>query len=227
MTAKGDVVAATAESVLVRLRELADPAEFEKIAKRVDPSQVIGVRMKYQFDLARAESAMELTEVRELLRSPWYEARMVAVSILDARARRSSPDSDERRKLYEMYLQEHNHIDTWDLIDRAAPHVIGEYLLLRSRAVLFALAGSDNQWERRTAVTAAFWIIRAGDLDDPIALVDVLLDDDERFVQTSVGVALREIGRVDRARRDDYLARNRHRVSPVTRRLMNERPATK
>ena len=80
----------TADQILERLRELADPAEFAKISTRVDPGQVLGVRMKYQFDLAKAEWGMDLAEVRKLLRSPWYEARMVAVSILDARARRAS-----------------------------------------------------------------------------------------------------------------------------------------
>lgn len=212
----------TADQIVERLRELADPAEFARISRRVDPDQVLGVRMKYQFDLAKAESTMDLTEVRKLVQSPWYEARMVAVSILDARARTASADSDERRALYELYLSEHGHIDTWDLVDRAAPRVLGGYLLHRSRAPLFELARSTNVWERRSAITAAFWIIRSGDLDDPLALADLLLDDDEHFVQTSVGTALREIGRVDAGEFDAFVARNASRISPTTRRLLKD-----
>ena len=212
----------TADDILERLRNLADPAEFAKISTRVDPGQVIGVRMKYQFDLAKQESAMDLDEVRLLLRSRWYEGRMVAVSILDARARRSPADTAERGALYELYLSEHDHIDTWDLVDRAAPRVIGDYLLHRSRAPLFELAGSANVWERRTAITAAFWIIRSGDLDDPLTIADLLLDDGEQFVQTSVGTALREVGRVDPQRLDAFVARNVGRISPTTRRLMKD-----
>ncbi|WP_125774673.1 DNA alkylation repair protein [Antribacter gilvus] len=215
--------ASTAEEILERLRELADPAEHTKISKRVDPGQVIGVRMKHLFDLAKAEKAMDLDEVRTLLRSPWYEARVVAVSILDFRAREGPSDSDDRRAVYELYLAEHDHIDAWDLVDRAAPRVIGDYLLRRSRDPLFELARSANPWERRTAVTAAFWLIRADDLADPLAIIDLLLDDEEHFVQTSVGTALREVGRSDAAVLEDFVTRNGHRISPVTRRLMTDR----
>ena len=215
-----------AADVLLRLHELADPAEFDKIVKRVSREQVIGVRMKRLFDLANEQASMDLDEVRLLLRSPWYEARVVAVSILDARARRSPATKDDRRAIYELYLAEHRHIDTWDLVDRAAPRVVGDYLLHRSRAPLFDLARSGDPWERRTAITAAFWIIRSGDLDDPLALADLLLDDDEHFVQTSVGTALREIRRVDAARLDDFVSRNAGRIRPATRRLMADRAAS-
>lgn len=114
----------------------------------------------------------------------------------------------------------HRHIDSWDLVDRAAPRVIGAYLLGRSREPLFDLARSGNIWERRTAITAAFWIIRAGDVDDPLTLVDMLLDDPEHFIQTSVGTAIRELNRITPERIETYLQQNAHRVSPATRRLM-------
>lgn len=214
----------TADEVVARLRDLSDPAEFAKVSKRVDPARILGVRMKHLFDLAKAESAMDLGEVRRLLSSPWYEARVVAVSILDDRARHSPADADDRRDIYELYLAELRFVDTWDLVDRAAPRVIGDYLLHRSRAPLFELARSENVWERRTAITAAFWIIRAGDVDDPLAIADLLLDDDEHYVQTSVGTALREIGRVDPARLDAFVSRNADRISPTTRRLMRDSP---
>ena len=224
-----DAALDTAADVLLRLHELADTVEFDKIVKRVSREQVIGVRMKLLFDLAKQQSSMDLDEVRQLLRSPWYEARVVAVSILDARARRSPATTDDRRAIYELYLAEHGHIDTWDLVDRAAPRVVGDYLLHRSRAPLLHLARSGRPWERRTAITAAFWIIRSGDLDDPLALADLLLDDHEHFVQTSVGTALREIGRIDPARLDEFVRRNADRISPATRRLMAEKtaPSTK
>lgn len=212
----------TADEIIERLRDLADPVEFAKISRRVDPGQVLGVRMKYQFDLAKAAAGLDLAEVRKLLRSPWYEARMVAVSILDFRARKAADDSDERRALYELYLSEHSHIDTWDLVDRAAPRVLGGFLLHRSRAPLFDLARSPNVWKRRSAITAAFWIIRSGDLDDPLALADLLLDDPEHFVQTSVGTALREVGRVDAGVLQAFVAKNAARISPTTRRLMKD-----
>ena len=104
-------------------------------------------------------------------------------------------------------------IDTWDYIDRSAPRVVGWYLLDKPRDVLFDLARSRDWWHRRAAITAAFWIIRSGDLDDPLALCEILAADPEHLVQTNVGVALREIGRVDRARLEEFLARRGDELS--------------
>ncbi|MGW0486096.1 DNA alkylation repair protein [Nonomuraea sp. NPDC003214] len=113
-------------------------------------------------------------------------------------------------------------MDSWDLVDRAAPRVIGTYLIGRDHAPLFTLAGSASVWERRTTITAAFQLIRAGDLDTPIRLIDMLLDDPEHFVQTSVGTALRELHRASPEAAREFLARNGERLSSTTRRLMRD-----
>lgn len=211
-----DVV--SGEQIVNELRGMADAAEHAKIAKRVPADQVIGVRMKNVFDLAKANTDLPLAEVEALLDSRYYEARMVAVSILDFRARARGITDEQRRELYELYLRRHDRIDTWDLVDRAAPRVVGWYLLDKPRDVLFELARSPSIWERRTAITAAFWLIRAGDLDDPLAIAEILLGD-EHLIQTSVGTALREIGKVDPARRDEFLRRHEARISSTTRRM--------
>ena len=196
----------TAEDVRVALEAEASADEREKIRKRMTDAatRVIGVQMGTVFAIAKREAAMPLSEVDRLLDSDAYEERMVAVSVLDVKARAKDAD---RAALYDLWMRRLDRIDTWDYIDRAAPRVIGRYLLDKPRDVLFELAGSRNRWHRRTAITAAFWIIRSGDLDDPLALCEILADDPEHLVQTNVGVALREIGRVDRARLEDFLAR--------------------
>lgn len=211
------------DAIIGQLRELADPNERAKIAKRIPLDQVIGVRMKHVFDLAKAHSSMELDEVRALIRSHWYEARLFAVCVLDFRARSRKITDDERRALFEFYLTEHEHINSWDLVDRAAPRVIGSYLLGRSHDPLVELAKSTNLWERRTAITAAFQLIRAGELETPLRLVDLLLDDHEHFVQTSVGVALRELRRAAPVEGAEFVSANASRISPTTRRLMADR----
>jgi 3-methyladenine DNA glycosylase AlkD len=93
--------------------------------------------------------------------------------------------------------------------------------------VLYRLAASPVLWERRTAITAAFWLIRAGETDDALRLADLLLED-EPLIQTSVGTALREVGRVAPDRLDEFLARNADRISATTRRLatVDRRPAS-
>ena len=209
----------TAAGLAVELAEAASGAEQEKIRRRMtDPAcEVRGVRMRTLFDLARAHTGMPLAEVDLLLQSDCYEERMAGVSILDFKARRTGITPEERHALYALWMRRIEFFDTWDYIDRAAPRVLGGYLLDQPRTVLFRLARSGSLWHRRTAITAAFWIIRAGDLDDPLALCEILAADQERFVQTSVGVALREVGRVDRARFDEFLGRRGDELSAEAR----------
>ncbi len=208
---------AAAEDVRAALEAAASVDQRDKIQKRMtdESIRVIGVRMGTVFAIAKANTGLPLTEVDRLLDSDTYEERMVAVSILDFKARRKDAD---RAALYDLWMRRLDQIDTWDYIDRSAPRVVGGYLLDRPRDVLFELARSDDRWHRRTAITAAFWIIRSGDLDDPLALCGILAADPEHLVQTNVGVALREIGRVDRRRLEDFLARRGNDLSAHARR---------
>jgi len=210
-------VTATAEEVRTQLRAAASETERAKILRRMtdDATTVIGVRMGTVFEIAREHTAMPLTEVDRLLDSDTYEERMVAVSILDFRARARGGD---RAALYDLWMRRLDRINTWDYIDRSAPRVVGWYLLDQPRNVLFELAASPDRWHRRIAITAAFWIIRAGDLDDPLALCEILAGDAEHLVQTNVGVALREIGRVDRGRLEEFLGRRGGDLSAAARR---------
>jgi 3-methyladenine DNA glycosylase AlkD len=211
----------TAQSVEVALRAAADEAERAKITKRMtdEVTTVIGVRMATVFAVAKAHTTMELAEVEALLARDEYELRMVAVSVLDFKARRRNITAAERQTLYELWMRNLERINTWDYIDRSAPRVVGTYLLDQPRDVLFELARSDDRWHRRAAVVASFTIIRSGDIADPLALCEMLAADPERLVQTTVGTALREIGRVDRAVLEEFLQRRGGDLTAEARRI--------
>ena len=202
-------MALDAASVRAALVAAADETERAKTLKRMtdDATTVIGVRMGTVFAIAKAHTAMDLAEVDRLLDSDAYEERMVAVSVLDFKARSSRLTTGERQALYELWMRRLDRIDTWDYIDRSAPRVVGLFLRDQPRDVLFDLARSENRWHRRAAIVAAYAIIRAGDLDDPLALSELLAADPERLVQTALGVALREIGRIDADRLRVFLDR--------------------
>lgn len=87
----------TAAAIRARLDASASDAERAKIQARMtdDRNEVIGVRMGTVFKIARDNERMPLPEVDLLLDSDAYEMRIVAVSVLDFRARRR--DADRRR----------------------------------------------------------------------------------------------------------------------------------
>jgi 3-methyladenine DNA glycosylase AlkD len=159
-----------------------------------------GMRMRTLFDLAKAHTAMPLDEVAALFDEPDYEARMAAVCVLDFKARAKKLTDDDCGALCELYLARHDRIDTWDMVDRAAPRVVGQYLMARPHDPLFTLARSANPVERRTAITAPLYWARYGtpaDLPDLFRLAELLLTDADVVVSKPVGIALKYAGLLD------------------------------
>ena len=164
-----------------------------------------GVGMGQIFALAKEHVDMPLSEVRSLLASPDHLARVGAVSIMDFQARSRRTSEDGRRALFELYIDRHDQIDTWDLVDRSAIWVVGDYLRDKPRDILYELARSDRPMERRTSILSTFAFIRHGDLEDAYRIAELLIDDDEDLVHKAVGWMLREAGKRDAARLRAFL----------------------
>ncbi|MDS2172816.1 MULTISPECIES: DNA alkylation repair protein [unclassified Nesterenkonia] len=219
------------EEILTELQQLAEYEEREKTRRRVpEELEIVGVRMKHVFDLAaRVERQRQPVGdlVPQLLTCPDYERRMVGISILDFRARRRLT-AQERAELAGIYLDHHDQLVVWDLVDRAAPRVIGAHLSLdhppeARRAQLVALADSPDPMRRRTAVTATFWMVRQGDCDDALHLAERLAADTSERVAQPIGTALREVGKVDQDRLVAFLREQASRLQRVSIRFAVER----
>lgn len=196
------------------LKSLQSDKEYKKISRYFDAdgkeNQIIGVRMKNIFDLANEYTEMPLDEVEKLLDSPFYEARMGAVSILDFKSRKKNITESDHKKLYDLYLNRQDRINTWDFVDRAAPRVIGKYLydFNKPRDILYTLAKSNNPWERRTAIYGTAWFLKNGELDDTYRIAEILLQDGHELVQKGVGTWLRHAGKKDEQRLLDFLEKH-------------------
>jgi 3-methyladenine DNA glycosylase AlkD len=176
--------------------------EYERAFKsgRSDGNTFIGVRMGQVFALAKESMDMPLTEIEKLLESPIHEARVGAVSIMDFQARSKKTSEQRRKDLFELYVRRHDRINTWDLVDRSAPYVVGGYLFDKPRTILYKLARSKNMPERRTAIVSTGYFIRQGDIDDTFKIAEILLDDEEDLIHKATGWMLRAAGDVDRQR---------------------------
>ena len=155
------------------------------------------IPMRDIFALAKELSGMQPSHIEVVLAAPDHLARVGAVSIMDFQARDKATSESRRRELYELYLGRHDLIDTWDLVDRAAPYVVGGYLADKAREPLYALARSTAWPERRTAIVATYFFIRQGEVRDTFAIGDVLAHDPVELVQKAVGGWVREAGKRD------------------------------
>jgi 3-methyladenine DNA glycosylase AlkD len=193
------------EQLVAALKELANPSAVAGVARffRADPNghsgdnQVLGVGIGKVFPVAKRFADMPLSDIERLLDSPYYEVRMGAVSIVDFQARAKRTSAEHRKALFELYLRRHDRVNNWDLVDRAAPRVVGGYLADKPRDVLYDLARSANPWERRTAIVSTYYFIRQGDVEDTFRIAELLVRDGHELVQKAVGSWVREAGRKD------------------------------
>lgn len=170
--------------------------------------QFIGVRMGKVFETAKAFIDLPLAEIEKVLDSPIHEHRAGALSIMNQQGRRNKTPEAQRKALYELYLRRHDRINNWDLVDLACIYVVGRYLADKPRDILVTLARSDNLWERRSAITATAYFIRNGQIDDTLAIAEMLLDDPEDLIHKATGGWLRFAGDVDRNRLKAFLDRH-------------------
>ncbi|QZY29592.1 DNA alkylation repair protein [Nocardioides coralli] len=200
----------TAAVVVRRLSDHASAVEHAKITRRVGPGErVIGVRMGTLFEIAKEHAALPPAEVERLLAEPTYEARMAGCCILDFQARKQLGDPD----LCERYLSHHDRITTWDMVDRAAPRVVGAAVAGGPYDVLHRLAGAEDPLRRRTAITAPLWFVRAGsdaDVEEGFAIAARLTGDAEPVVHNAVGIFLAHAGERSGARLDEFLTQHAH-----------------
>ncbi len=187
--------------LIAALEDAADPSKVDYVAKFFrgdDPdTQIMGVQMPKVFPIAKAFTELSLTEIDRLLDDPRYEVRMAAVSVMDFQARKKRLPDDHRKALFDLYLRRHDRLNNWDFVDRAAPHVIGEYLLDKDRSLLDQMARSLNPHERRTAIVSTFAFIRRGDVADTFRIAAMLADDKDTYVQKALGSWTRDAGKKD------------------------------
>jgi DNA alkylation repair enzyme len=193
-------------STLAEFNEQLDT--LQRAADSSNSGQPGRIPMGQIFQLAKDFMDASPEDIEALLNSPSHPRRVAAVSIMDFQARRKATPDGRRRELYELYLRRHDRIDSWDLVDRAAPHVVGGYLWDKPREPLYLLAASPHWYERRTSIVSTWFFIRRGDLDDTFRIGQILANDPHELVQKAVGGWIREAGKRDEQRLRDYLDRN-------------------
>jgi len=171
--------------------------------------------------LTQRYTGLSRAALRALLASALHEERCAALLILTRQYEAGAPRT--RSALFAFCLRHARRINNWDLVDLAAPQIIGRHLVDRSRAPLRRLARSPCLWERRIAIVATLAFIRRGDIAETLRLAPRLLDDPEELIHKALGWMLREVGKRDRAALEAFLRKHAERLPRVTLRYAIER----
>jgi hypothetical protein len=192
----------------VMARPEAVPSVARFFAGRRPDDTVMGVSIGSIFPVAKRYKALPLAEINRLLDDARYEVRMAGVSVMDFQAREKRLSEADRKALFDLYLGRHDRINNWDLVDRAAPYVIGEYLIDRDRSILENLARSHDPHRRRTALVATYAFLRRKDTDWTFRIADLLASDTDTYVQKAIASWTREAGKTASEALKTFLARN-------------------
>lgn len=186
-------------------------------------NKIIGVRMGALFALAKKYISLSIEEIEKLLDNNYYEARMGAVCIMDFQARDKKTSTERKKELFDTYMNRHDRINNWDMVDRSAAFVVGGYLADKPRAILYKLAKSKNVWERRTSIVSTWFFIRQNDVDDTFKIAEILVNDKHDLIQKAVGSWVREAGKRDKRKLFAYLDKHASTMPRVTLRYAIEK----
>ncbi len=148
------------------------------------------------------EDAMKLAD--DLITDPYLETKSVGIEIV-ARFRRSF-----RPKLLSRWKRwlSQNHSANWATTDAVCGLLIGpllvEYPTIAGR--LRSWSRDRNMWVRRASIVGLIPLLRRGiALDIAYEIAQTLHKDTEDLIQKAVGWALREAGKADARRLEQYL----------------------
>lgn len=167
----------------------------------------LGVAVPDTRTVAKQHKDISLNEIRNLMQSEWHEVRLCALLIMVEKSKKK--DETLRKQLFDLYLSQTSRINNWDLVDLSCRFIVGEYLLDKSRDILYQLAQSPLLWDNRIAIVSTYAFIRKGQLDDTYVLSDLMMKHPHDLMHKAIGWMLREAGKRDPERLYDYVMNHR------------------
>ena len=173
----------------------------------------LGIRVPLLRRLVKKYGGISIAEVRKLLHSKFHEERLLAVLMLVQLFK--SADESVQKQVYDLYLENTEFINNWDIVDISAAKIVGAHLHEKDKAPLSDLVQSKNLWERRIAIISTFYFIRQNEFDDTLKLAKILLNDKEDLIHKAVGWMLREVGKREIEFEEEFLQEH-YKIMPRT-----------
>ena len=173
----------------------------------------LGIRVPLLRRLVKKYGGISIAEVRKLLHSKFHEERLLAVLMLVQLFK--SADESVQKQVYDLYLENTEFINNWDIVDISASNIVGAHLYEKDKAPLYDLVQSKNLWERRISIISTFYFIRQNEFDDTLKIAKILLNDKEDLIHKAVGWMLREVGKREIEFEEEFLQEH-YKIMPRT-----------
>ena len=174
----------------------------------------LGVRAPKIRLIAKKHIDISIADMKTLIQSKYHEERLLGLIILVNKYSKNR-DKKTRNQLYKIYVSSFKYINNWDLVDVTCPHVIGKHLMDKDRSILYAWAKTEDLWTKRIAIVSTHCFIRKNELKDTFKIAEILLHDTHDLIHKAVGWMLRESGKRDIEKEEDFLKKH-YRTMPRT-----------
>jgi 3-methyladenine DNA glycosylase AlkD len=219
----------TLQGLQQQLKELSNPKDARQAQRffKTGPGQYgegdrfRGIRMPELRKLTRKFRSLDLRDIDQLLRSKYHEDRMVALLILVLKYQ--SGDNQQQETICRLYVRRIRYVNSWDLVDLTAEHIIGAWLADKNKEPLYQLARSQDLWERRVAILSTLHYIKQNQFSETLKIAAILLNDEHDLIHKAVGWMLREVGKRNMTVEETFLKKHYKRMARTMLRYAIER----
>jgi 3-methyladenine DNA glycosylase AlkD len=135
-----------------------------------------------------------IDELAELLHSPIHEHRLTTLLMLVLKYQKSK-SIDEQEQVAELYLNNLDYVNGWDLVDSSAHLILGAHLEKTGKfEILDELAQSNHLWKQRVSIIATYHFIRKKNFEHTLQISEKLVSHKHDLIHKAVGWMLREVG---------------------------------
>lgn len=175
-----------------------------------EDDQFLGLTTPQTRTFVKSSNDMPLTEVEQLLCSPWHEVRLCGFLILvdqferaATHSRIDSPSAIHVRDDTALFYLSHCHqANNWDLVDLSCYKILGRWLTLPSslplehrQDMMDELAFSGHLWKERISMVSTMGTLKAGIPSYTLKYAKIHLHHPHDLMHKAVGWMLREMGK--------------------------------
>jgi len=167
----------------------------------------LGVTVPDQRKVAKDfTNKISLTELSQLINSPYHEERLTALFILVSKFEKAKKEPVIQQNIVDFYLDHLQFVNNWDLVDSSCYKILGRFAFENQKEHLLRdLSLSDDMWHKRIAVVGTMFYIKKGKYQLTKEIVERNMLHPHDLMHKANGWLLREMGNKNEAELFDFL----------------------
>lgn len=173
----------------------------------------IGVAIPKMRELAKnAYKFVDLADIENLFYDDVYECRMVGCMILVNKFQKSR--SKDGRFGYIQFLRKNiDALECPELVELIGTGMTGNFIFQTEIIWHEILMNSDKIIEQDLAIMSSIYFVKNGHTSDAFTIINKFIPCKDKNLQKSIGMVLREIGKIEPQQLKEFVQRNRDNIS--------------